>query len=115
MCSCKFSTLPYPTPLPPSLPPPPPAPSSLSPSPLQDPAISDLWGIAALACWFLRQAAAGAASPFAPFIRSLPQHVPSPIFYPPHILERFDDSTVLEAVGRREGWGEVGRREKRGQ
>ena len=51
-----------------------------------------------LATWLLRQKAAGAASPFAPYLAILPTHFASPLLFPDRILHHFQSQEYIDRV-----------------
>lgn len=48
--------------------------------------------------WLLRQKALGPASPWAPFIASVPSYVPLPLTFPDSIVEQFEVPSMVNEV-----------------
>lgn len=58
----------------------------------------EVWTLAALAAWLLREVARGSESPWAPYLRLLPTYVPLPLHSPPAVLNELDSPLLLDRV-----------------
>ena len=52
----------------------------------------------ALTAWLLRERAAGASSPFLPFLRLLPDHLPFPYLFSDALLAEMQEELVIMEV-----------------
>lgn len=58
----------------------------------------EVWTLAALSAWLLREVARGAESPWAPYLRLLPAYVPLPLHFPPSVLAELDSPQLADRV-----------------
>ena len=53
----------------------------------------------AVAAWILRQQAEGSRSFWEPYIHMLPPRIPSPVFFPDHVLQQLQLKDFVDGVG----------------